>query len=170
MLTKETTKKKGKGVNKQEIEFMGIKFKSAKDLCKQCDLPLELYRERLSKGWSLERTLTTPKNGRGKRRLIVFKDKIYPSLYAFAKVHNLKYNLFLSALSEKKSYDECLMNPELKLKDGENFKDFNSGKENNKYNFGFPKKSNCTVPPSIPWSNVMELAYSVDNTYAQITN
>ncbi len=87
-----TTAKPGDNKNHTDIQITdheGTVFESIAAMCDHWHISLALYNRRTQEHWSLEKTLTTPAQNNGFHTVTDSQGKIFPTVRAYCKYHNI---------------------------------------------------------------------------------
>lgn len=88
-------------------DHKGDKFTSVVDMCKRWGISNDAYYRRLSRGWSLERTLSSPiKEVRKSTSYVDFKGNVFPSVSSLAKEYGVSISVVTRLLNEGKTTEE----------------------------------------------------------------
>lgn len=139
-----------------EIDFNGTTYSNELELCRAHNIGISTFKQRLADGWPFDVALTYPVPKGKKSCPVFFEGTVYSSIKTFAKAFNLKYNLLIVELRKGKSKADCVKNPLLKLKEGENFEDFAKTTEFNRLKSAYNRSSlayACTCSPYAMFEN-----------------
>lgn len=88
-------------------DHKGDKFPSVVDMCKHWGISKNAYYRRLSRGWSLERVLSSPiKEVRKGTSYVDFMGNVFPSVSSLAKEYGVSISVITRLLNEGKTTEE----------------------------------------------------------------
>lgn len=88
-------------------DHKGSKFTSVVAMCKHWGISKDAYYRRLSRGWSLERTLSSSiKEVRKSTSYIDFKGNVFPSVSSLAKEYGVSISVIIRLINKGKTTEE----------------------------------------------------------------
>lgn len=94
--------------SKYSTDHLGNKFNTRKDMLKYWGISSSSYQDRINKGWSLEKSLTTPiKNIRRPQEYTDFKGSVFPNATSMAKEYGVALVTLLKLLNKGNTPEEA---------------------------------------------------------------